>query len=166
MSTPYLTVETLTQAGFASFGDVIEATDDVNHFTINDGNTERYHDLANIEPGEQGKAIVSIFRGQPRTLPFTVSMMERHPRASQAFIPLNGRPYLVVVAPAGDPPGPNDLRLFLCRGDQGVNYAKGVWHHPLLALEDVADFLVIDRSGPGDNCDVITLTESRQILPF
>lgn len=166
MSTPYLTAETLTRAGFASFGDVIEATDDVNHFTINDGNTERYHDLANIEPGEQGRAIVSIFRGQPRTLPFTVSMMERHPRASQAFIPLNGRPYLVVVAPAGDPPGPNDLRLFLCRGDQGVNYAKGVWHHPLLALDEVADFLVIDRSGPGDNCDVITLTESRQILPL
>lgn len=166
MSTPHLTLEPLTRDAFASFGDVIEASDHVNHFTINDGNTERYHDLAHIDPGEQGKAIVSIFRGQPRRLPFSVSMMERHPRASQAFIPLSGRPYLVVVAPAGDPPGPDTLRLFLCRGDQGVNYAKGVWHHPLLALDEVADFLVIDRSGPGDNCDVITLAETRQILPF
>jgi ureidoglycolate lyase len=28
------------------FGDVIEASDAVRHFTINGGNTERYHDLA------------------------------------------------------------------------------------------------------------------------
>jgi ureidoglycolate lyase len=158
-----LAVEPLTREAFAPFGDVIEVSDSVRHFTINDGNTERYHDLANIDPGPDGKAIVSIFRGLARSLPFTASMMERHPRGSQAFIPLSGRPYLVVVAPAGDPPGPDALRVFLCQGNQGVNYATGVWHHPLLALREVSDFLVIDRSGPGDNCDVIDLPESRAI---
>lgn len=160
---PHLNAEPLTRAAFAAFGDVIEASDAVRHFTINDGNTERYHDLASIEPGPDGKAIVSIFRGLPRTLPFTVTMMERHPRASQAFMPLSGRPYLVVVAPAGDPPAPDALRLFVCQGSQGVNYAPGVWHHPLLALESASDFLIIDRSGPGDNCDVIELAEGREI---
>ncbi|ATE60207.1 ureidoglycolate lyase [Thauera sinica] len=152
-----LEVRPLARETFAPYGEVIEASDDASHFTINAGNTERYHDLARIEPGPDGRVIVSIFRGQPRALPFTVQMMERHPLASQAFIPLSGRPYLVVVAPAGAPPRAEALRVFLARGDQGVNYATGVWHHPLLALDGVCDFLVVDRSGPGHNCDEILL---------
>ena len=152
-----LTVEPLTREAFAPFGEVIEASDAAKHFTINAGNTERYHDLANIAPGPDGRVIVSIFRGQPRALPFSVHMMERHPLASQAFIPMSGKSYLVVVAPAGEQPKVEDLKVFLARGDQGVNYATGVWHHPLLALEGVCDFIVIDRSGPGHNCDEVTI---------
>ncbi len=152
-----LEVQTLSREAFAPFGDVIEASDAVEHFTINAGNTERYHDLANIEPGPDGRVIVSIFRGQERSLPFTVTMMERHPLASQAFIPMSGKPYLVVVAPAGEPPQAEQLKVFLARGDQGVNYATGVWHHPLLALDGVCDFIVVDRRGPGHNCDEVQL---------
>lgn len=152
-----LVPQSLSQESFAAFGEVIEASEAVHHFTINAGNTERYHDLARIEPGTDGRVIISIFRGQPRALPFKVEMMERHPLASQAFIPLSGRPYLVVVAPPGKAPGTEDLQVFLARGDQGVNYATGVWHHPLLALDEVSDFLVIDRSGPGHNCDEVAL---------
>lgn len=159
-----LDVQPLTREAFAPFGELIEASDAVQHFTINAGNTERYHDLARIEPGADGRVIVSIFRGQPRTLPFTVTMMERHPLASQAFIPMSGKPYLVVVAPAGAPPTAQDLKVFRARGDQGVNYATGVWHHPLLALEAVCDFIVIDRSGPGHNCDEVQLERCGLIL--
>ena len=112
-------------------------------------------DVAEIEAGPDGKVIVSIFRGQPRKLPFAVEMMERHPLGSQAFVPLSGKPYLVVVAPAGDPPGVDALRVFMARGDQGVNYAPGVWHHPLLALDAVCDFVVVDRSGTAPNCDEV-----------
>lgn len=152
-----LTIETLSHNAFAPFGQVIQANEAAQHFTINDGNTERYHDLARLDPGADGKAIVSIFRGQPRQLPFEVSMMERHPLASQAFVPLGAHPYLVVVAPAGPTPTIDQLRVFLCQPHQGVNYATGVWHHPLLALEAISDFLVIDRSGPGQNCDIVSL---------
>ena len=35
--------------------------------------------------------------------------------------------------------------------------AAGVWHHPLLALDAVCDFIVIDRRGPGPNCDEVEL---------
>jgi len=99
-----LKLETLTHDAFAPFGDVIEASEHAQQFSINDGNTQRYHDLAEIDPGADGQAIVSIFRGQPRTLPFTVTMMERHPKGSQAFIPMSNQPYLVVVAPKGEAP--------------------------------------------------------------
>ncbi|NMF91186.1 ureidoglycolate lyase [Aromatoleum petrolei] len=160
LASRHIVAEPLTPEAFAPFGDVIEAGDAVRQFPINGGNTMRYHDLAKIDPGPDGHAIVSIFRGEPRALPFPVEMMERHPLGSQAFVPMSGRPYLVVVAPAGAPPTARDLRVFIARGDQGVNYARGVWHHPLLALDGVSDFVVIDRAGNGHNCDEVTLAET------
>ena len=148
----------LTRAAFQPFGEVLEASEAVPHYPINAGNTERYHDLTRLEPGPDGRLIASIFRGQPRALPFNVAMMERHPLGSQTFMPLSGRPYLVVVAAPGAEPTASALHVFLAQGNQGVTYAKGVWHHPLLVLAEVSDFLVLDRSGPGANCDEILLT--------
>ncbi|MFA7437169.1 ureidoglycolate lyase [Castellaniella sp.] len=158
MPTPrILAVEPLSRSAFAPFGDVIQADEASVHYSINEGNTVRFHDLAKIDPGPEGRAIVSIFRGQARRLPFAIHMMERHPKASQAFIALSGRPWLAVVAPREAAPRAEDLRVFLCQPHQGVNYAPGVWHHPLLALQDTSDFLIIDRAGPGENCDIVTL---------
>ncbi|WP_341676458.1 ureidoglycolate lyase [Niveibacterium sp. SC-1] len=159
-----LAVEPLNREAFAPFGDVIE-TEGARHFAINGGNTERFHDLARLDPGADGRIIASIFRGQPRALPFAVAMVERHPRGSQAFYPLSGRAYLVVVANRVETPGPEDLRCFLARGDQGVNYAAGTWHHPLLALDEVCDFMVLDRSGEGPNCDEVHFAEAAAIAP-
>ncbi len=153
MSATIAKIEPLTREAFAPFGDVIEASDAVRHFPINEGTTERYHDLAKIDLDARGRAIVSIFRAQPRSLPLTLTLLERHPLGSQAFMPLNGRPYLVAVAPRGEAFDSGDVHVFLARGDQGVNYAAGVWHHPLLALGAISDFLVVDRAGPGANCD-------------
>lgn len=155
-----LIVKTLTPDNFARFGDVISISDNVKHFSINSGHTERYHDLAHIDvSSENGHTLVNIFRSNPLAFPIALHMMERHPLGSQAFMPLNNQPYLVVVAPAGS----FDLSLievFLASAEQGVNYHKGTWHHFCLALNQVSDFLVIDRGGPGDNCDVEKLDGS------
>ena len=43
----------------------------------------------------------------------------------------------------------------LSNGRQGVNYHKGVWHHPVLALTDQDQFLIVDRGGEGHNCDEV-----------
>ncbi|PAS95258.1 MAG: ureidoglycolate lyase [Candidatus Dactylopiibacterium carminicum] len=147
-----LRVEPLSREAFVPFGEVIEAGTTADQFAINGGTSQRFHDLATLEPGTEGRLIVSIFRAQPRALPFPVRMLERHPKASQAFMPLSGRPFLVVVAPAGAL-DPGAIRAFLAQGTQGVNFAPGTWHHPLLALESVSDFLVIDRDRPEENCD-------------
>lgn len=146
-----LTIEPLTKEAFAPFGDVIEL-EGVKQFPINMGTTTRFHDLANVDVGEGDRVLISVFRGQPRVLPFAITMLERHPRGSQAFMPLNDKPYLVVVAPKGELDA-SKIRAFVSKGWQGVNYAKGVWHHPLLALDEVSDFIVVDRSGEGPNCD-------------
>lgn len=160
-----LPVEPLSAEAFAPFGDVIETSTAATRYLINEGNTERFHDLAKIDPGPGGRAIVSIFRGQPREMPFVMTMMEHHPQGSQAFMPLSGKAYLVAVAPAGETVRAEDIRVFLAQPDQGVNYAPRTWHHPLLALGSVCDFLVIDRAGEGDNCIEKNLdTRARIIL--
>ncbi|MEX0644775.1 MAG: ureidoglycolate lyase [Parvularculaceae bacterium] len=152
----------LTPQSFASFGDIIDAASAKKSYPINQGYSTRFHDLANIDVSDGGGEIcVSIFRSKPIPPPVAIRLMERHPLGSQAFIPLERRPYLVVVAPAGDFKIAN-VRVFLARPDQGVNYAKGVWHHFLLGLEAPSDFLVIDRKGPGDNLDEVTLSVAEQ----
>ena len=150
-----LAPETLTAAAFAPFGTVIE-TAGAQSLPINDGTTTRFHALATAEPGPGGEAIVSIFRASQWPRPVTIRGLERHPLGSQAFFPLSAEDWLVVVA-EGARPGAADLRLFRARGDQGVQYRPGVWHHPLLVLAERQDFLVIDRQGPGENLEQIAV---------
>jgi ureidoglycolate lyase len=150
--TRFLDIHPLTKSAFAPFGDVIEADPATMRF-INDGTTERFHALAAAEAaGEGARVIINLFRGQPRAFPYGVGMMERHPLGSQSFSPMSGRPFLVVVAEDEDGK-PGRPQAFFARGDQGVNYRRKVWHHPLMALGAASDFLVVDREGPGNNLE-------------
>jgi len=149
----------LTAAAFAPHGDVIECAGAAEERLINYGNTTRFHDLARLDLAAQGgKPLVSIFRSTPLPRPVPVRVMERHPLSSQAFYPLSGRPYLVVVAGTGDF-SPANLKAFVAGPGQGVNYRAGVWHHYSLALDEVSDFLVIDRGGPETNCEEVFLED-------
>lgn len=155
----------LTRKNFLKFGDVIEVDDQAKNFSINDGFTQRYHDLAQIDVTDKnGRALINIFRSTPLEQPVSIKMMERHPLSSQAFIPMSQQPYLVVVAPKGDLDR-TKIEVFLASSKQGVNYHKGTWHHYCLALHQISDFIVVDRGGAGDNCDVINLDGSLVIAP-
>ncbi len=148
-----LDVQPLTKESFAPYGDVIEVNGS-EHFLINNGSTARYHDLAKVEAtGDNGRTLINIFRATPLGYPLNVKMVERHPMGSQAFIPMGNEDYLILVAKAGETVSVDDLKAFRATSDQGVNYHIGTWHHPILALNKVSDFLVVDRSGDGDNCD-------------
>jgi ureidoglycolate lyase len=155
-----LTPKILTNDNFTDFGDVIEANSSANSFPINDGFTQRYHDLAKVDVNDnKGHTLINIFRSMPLTQPIAIKMMERHPHGSQAFIPMGTNAYLVVVAPAGEF-DVNAIEVFIANSNQGVNYHKGTWHHFCLALGSESDFLVVDRGGEGDNCDVLELDGS------
>ena len=143
----------LTREAFQPFGDVI-TIDGAKVLSINEGTTDRFHDLCTVDVEEDGgRPLISVFRGRPRPTPIEIKMMERHPISSQAFVPLDRRPYLIVVADDRAQLTPVALRVFLASGEQGVNYRRGVWHYPLLSLETSSDFLVIDRGGPSDNLE-------------
>lgn len=159
-------IEPLCPDSFAPFGEVIACAGNA-FFHINDAHTERYHALVQTEIyGEQARTGISIFRNiQTTALPVTVSMLERHSQGSQAFIPMQGQRFLVVVAPCltADQPDVSQLRAFLTDGQQGVNYRVGTWHHPLLTLQSPSDFAVIDRIGTGQNCEVFQFSTPIQV---
>ena len=151
MKTYRLNLKPLTSEAFAPFGDVIQKQ---GHYPeeINYGQTRKYARLAGIDATDEGgEAAVHIYRSRPVSLPFRIELMENHPLGSQAFMPLHQRPFLVVVAPAADRLEFKSIQGFFTNGEQGVNIHKGVWHHHQLSLDEISDYLVIDRSGPGNN---------------
>src|SRR3569623_1324564 len=147
-----ITIEPLTRATFAPFGQGIEL-DGAQHYPIIRGMVERYHDLARIElGGPDPRPLLSLMRGRPYALPLSLDMVERHPLGSQAFYPLSPRPFLVIVAldHHGTPQTP---RAFRTAPGQGVNLAMNTWHGVLTPLEAESDFLVVDRGGVGYNLE-------------
>ena len=158
-----LRLEPLTRAAFAPFGDVIE-TAGATSFAINAGTTTRYHDLAQVElAGESPRTLVSLFEGKAWHAPIAIGMLERHPLGSQAFYPVDGGRMLIIVAPPGEL-DESQIRAFISAPDQGVNYARGTWHHPLLCLQHPGRFIVVDRGGDGHNCDEQMLKQPLSVL--
>ncbi|RMD01187.1 ureidoglycolate lyase [Aquitalea palustris] len=160
-----LVLEALSKEAFAQFGDVIEI-EGSDWFPINNGSTRRYHKLGMVEVlGEGGAPAISMARGAAFDFPLRISMLERHPLGSQSFIPCNGVPFIVVVAPSlpDGLPDESGLRAFQAYSDQGVNYRRGCWHHPLISLGQEGDFIVVDRVGSGHNCDEVDLSTSYRI---
>jgi len=153
MSEVILRATALTAEAFAPFGDVIEIDARAARW-INEGTCRRFDDLAQIDVLEAGgRPLLSLFEAAPRALPLRARVLERHPLSSQAFYPLATTPFLVVVAEAGPQPMPAGMRVFVSSGMQGVNYRRNTWHHSLIALERTSRFLVVDRGGPGENCE-------------
>jgi ureidoglycolate lyase len=147
----------LTAAAFAPFGNVIETAGHTARI-INEGTSERFDDLAPVDVlANGGRPLISIFKATPRPLPFKVKRLERHPLSSQAFYPLDGLPFLVVVAEPGDTPWAGRIRAFRAAGNQGVSYRRNTWHHALLALGRTCQFLVIDRGGSEENCEEVVV---------
>jgi len=148
-----LTSEPLTPAGFSSFGDVIDANRPDLATPINQGYADRFGDLARIDTAHAGgRPMVSIYRARASALPLRLRLLERHRWGSQAFIPLGRHAFLVIVAPADAEPQLDRLRVFRTAPGQGVNLARGVWHHPLVALE-AGDFFVVERAAPDGTVD-------------
>lgn len=162
-----LPVAPLTRAAFAPFGEVLESAG-ATALPINAGTTTRFHDLARVEAlgcealGGEARVLFNLFEGQARHSPVPIRLLERHPLGSQAFYPVDGARMLIVVAP----PGELDERLiraFISGPEQGVNYAPGTWHHPLLCLRRAGRFVVVDRGGSGPNCDEQWLCQALEV---
>ena len=151
-----ITLQPLTAEAFAPFGDVLDTSGAPDRI-INQGLCGRFHDRAALDFAD-GRAGISLFRAEPRTLPLVLDMVERHPDGSQAFLPMSEAPFLVVVAPdeGGTPGRP---RAFLTQAGQGVNYHRGVWHGVLCPLSAPGLFAVVDRIGAGPNLEEHWFTE-------
>jgi len=150
---PILRIEPLTAAAFAPFGDLIEVAGPPTKM-INAGMCGRHHDLARLsfDPAEGGRAGISLFDAQARALPYALDLVERHPLGSQAFLPLDGVPFLVTVAE--DAGGrPVKFRAFLTAPGQGINLLRNTWHGVLAPIGAPGRYAVVDRVGEGVNLE-------------
>lgn len=145
-----ITARPLTREAFAPYGDVLDTAGDPDKI-INQGMCGRYHDRATLDFSD-GRAGVSLFKAEPRALPYTLDLVERHPDGSQCFVPMSMTSFLVIVAPDTDG-SPGTPEAFLTVPGQAINFHRGTWHGVLTPLEAPGLFAVIDRIGAGANLE-------------
>ncbi|NOD93063.1 ureidoglycolate lyase [Ruegeria sp. HKCCD4884] len=160
--TQQIVTEIISADAFAPFGDLIEASGPPDKI-INQGQCGRFNDRAQLEFSD-GRAGLSLFNANPRSLPYTLEMVERHPDGSQAFIPMTHKPFLVIVAAdnAGKPGVP---RAFITKPGQTVNYHRGTWHGVLTPLHGPGLFAVVDRIGTGSNLEEHWFDTPYEVVP-
>ena len=146
--------EALTCAAFAPFGQVVEAGATPSR-AANQGTALRSDFAAQLRSDRAHAAPnLAVFRAAARELPLLITLLERHPHSSQLFVPMAASRYLVVVAPTGPDGGPelDGLRAFVCGARQAINYDRGVWHHPIAALDQATDLVMLawEDGGPED----------------
>ena len=139
-------IEKLDSNIFSRFGNVLDKKNASELRSINQGTTTRYHNISKLDlESKDGNSAISIFSALPRDLPIEIKIMEKHPVASQSFLPIQDYDWLIVVSEEiNELPNLDTLRCFHVNGDTGVTYNKNVWHHPLL-VKKKQDFWVIDR---------------------
>lgn len=156
LTTRALPVEPLSAGAFKPFGDVIEACGDA--MIINQGRCRKFNDLTRVQTDAEGEVAIHIYHTQAIKQPYRLDLLERHPLGSQTFMPLEKQPFLIVVAPDNHPePDFDHIRCFAADGSQGINYHPGTWHHPLLSAGNGISYLVVDRAGPGHNCEEVLI---------
>lgn len=131
-------------AAFAPFGMIIDAPRTAGERRI----------FSDSLPAVSGLALqFHVNAVAPSAAPITVTLLERHPHAAQAFVPMDVSRYVVTVAPAGADGAP-DLSGALSiemPGTQGVIYHAGVWHAGMTALDRTAHFAVLMYRGAPDD---------------
>ncbi|WP_435137148.1 ureidoglycolate lyase [Pseudopelagicola sp. nBUS_19] len=145
-----ITLQTLTAAAFAPFGDVLEASGEPDKI-INAGMCGRYHDRAKLD-FINGRASINLFNATPRSLPYSFNLIERHPDGSQAFVPMSEHPFIVIVAP-NEGAIPGEPQAFVTKPGQAINFHRGTWHGVLTPLQEPGLFAVVDRVGPSSNLE-------------
>ena len=141
-----ISIEQLDASVFSKFGKIVEKKNALELRSINQGTTTRYHNISELDlESKNGNSSISIFSGAPRDLPIEIKIMEKHPVASQSFLPIQNYDWLIVVSEEkNELPDLNTLRCFHVNGNTGITYNKNIWHHPLL-VKKKQDFWVVDR---------------------
>ena len=71
--------------------------------------------------------------------------MNYHPDGGQMFYPLDGRPFVVPVAPPGDDLVPDAVVALYCDGGRGLYIHPGIWHDGVFTCSGSQSFR--DRQG-------------------
>ncbi|MFD0668827.1 ureidoglycolate lyase [Ramlibacter sp. MAHUQ-53] len=151
-----LNLQPLTPAAFAPYGEVLDLEAPAAR-TINGGTSGRADLPAGLDLArEGGRPVLAVFHARAQAARGPWHLLERHRLGSQTFVPLDGTPWVLLVAAAGDTPRPGTLAAFAAGPRQGVTLRAGTWHHPLIALR-AGRFLVLERGAAAQDCEVVRL---------
>ncbi|MBX3228082.1 MAG: ureidoglycolate lyase [Labilithrix sp.] len=152
--------QSLTPAAYEPYGRVIMASPRGEPGAVaNLGTALRFDDVVEVANGRPATATlkVKVFRSSPVPCERRpLALLEKHPLSTQLFIPMNASRFIALVALGGDAPDLSTLKAFVAEGAQGISYAPGVWHHPMLTLDTQTDFVVfVHEDGAAEDCVVI-----------
>lgn len=130
--------EPLQADSFEPFGDVISMdTADVMDVELYSEDVIRSGPAAPFESDQPVEFLIS--RSDIRE--FEVQALERHVELTQTFIPLDGDPFVIVLAPPNADlengfPTLSSVQAFFVPGDAAVNLYRGTWHEVPFPLVD------------------------------
>ena len=147
---------------FSDFGDLIEAGP--GGHAANQG-TARRQDFTTPLKSYRPDATpnLALFCAAAQPYPLALRLLERHPASSQLFVPMKAGRYVIVLAPSNEAGEPawSKITAFVCGPGQAVNYRPGTWHHPILAIDEDATFLMLSwENGSAGDCEERALPEA------
>jgi len=160
----------LTAEEYKNYGDVIECASQTQ--TANQGSAQRSNwmsSLVNLRK-ETAKLNICIFKCQPRSMPFHIKLLERHQFSTQIFIPMTAQEHYLVIVALGNEQNPNipdlsTIKAFLAKKDQGISYHPGIWHHPMIALENETVFTcLVHEDGSNGDTHIVPMQEELQYI--
>ncbi len=134
-------VEPATPAAIAPYGQFVGAHVEVPVFASWPGVT--IHGGLPFSIGERGELL--LVQMAPRAFPLRCSLMERHPKHTQTYLPFNAKPFVMLLGEPtdGDLPDYARLRAFRFDGTGGIILHTDVWHDFPYALEEDTQFAVV-----------------------
>ena len=147
MTTPTIheiSVEQATPKTVAPFGQLLGIHEQAKPLPVAfyDGKVSVYAPVTFESDEETMLTLASVDRREMQ-----VQWMERHFKHTQTFIPLEGKPFVVVLAPPteNDLPDLEQARALLFDGSSGFTMKVGTWHEFPFALVDQSNVIVILR---------------------
>ncbi len=145
----HLTVKPATRESLAPYGQVLGYDQAIDPMPIDfyDGTVKVRRMVDFVSDDQTEFPLVSIDRR-----PLDVRWMERHFKHTQGFIPLNNKPFVVVMAPPNDSETPDldKVEAFRFDGSAAFFMKLGTWHEFPFALEDQTNVIVVLRQEATD----------------
>ena len=143
-------VEAATPESVARFGQLLGVHDHVKPLPVGfyEGKVSVYAPVEFQSDEETQLHLATVNRREMQ-----VQWMERHFKHTQTFIPLEGKAFVVVLAPPNDDDLPDlaQVRALLFDGSCSLTMKRGTWHEFPFALVDGSNVIVILRSETARN---------------
>jgi ureidoglycolate lyase len=161
--TRQLRLEQATPNAVAAVGEILGAVSPITRVPAFYEGAVRHAEPTNFVMDEDIRILLSTVDRRP----FRVNLLERHFKHTQAFFPVGGKPFVMVMAPPNEREVPDIhlARAFLFDGSGGFILKLGTWHDFPFAVEDATHLLLLLRNETSRSLEKTALIEGEAIGP-